>query len=87
MLQHSTIGGPGPNLTVDELKTVLDTEDDLIAQESRRKQIYQEFQSAPLETIMHKAHSRVGEKISHTTISVRKWKHVNYRLRRNFTRL
>lgn len=49
-------------LTFDQIKTLLESDEDrMVAERARKQQILEEFQTAPLETIMNRANSRVSE--------------------------
>ena len=54
------IGAADDKMTFNQLKTALDSVEDISAMEAHKRQTIQEFETAPLETIMNRANSRVG---------------------------
>lgn len=48
-------------LTFTQIKTALDSVEDLTTLEALKRQTHVEFETAPLETIMNRANSRVSD--------------------------
>ncbi|XP_067928396.1 protein EFR3 homolog B-like isoform X2 [Watersipora subatra] len=58
LMRRSSVFMPSANqLSVSQLKAVLESVDDPVSQEALRKQAHKEFETAPLTTIMDRAHS------------------------------
>lgn len=57
------IMGGDNKMTFSQIKTALDSVEDIAALEAQKQQTINEFQSAPIESIMNRGNSRVSLKL------------------------